>query len=60
MSKEIDCFFCEGGRVSVEDDYEMKFCCSGLREQCGCMGLPINPVFCDECEKEFFGKQEEE
>jgi len=38
--------------TSVDDDFEYEFCCSGLREQCGCMGMPINPVFCDDCEKE--------
>ena len=37
--------------ISVEDDFEHEFCCSGLREQCGCMGMPTNPVFCEECGK---------
>jgi hypothetical protein len=42
--------------TSVEDDFEYEFCCSGLREQCGCMGMPTNPVFCEECEKKITGQ----
>ncbi len=30
---------------------EPKFCCSG--SDCGCMGLPIDPPYCDECLKGF-------
>ena len=45
-----------GTITEVSDGYEPKFCCSGLREQCGCMGLPINPVFCDECNGKIYGK----
>ena len=36
--------------VEVGDDYEPKGCCSGF--ECGCMGMVINPVFCDECESQ--------
>ena len=43
-------------KVEVEDDYEVEYCCSGLSEQCGCMGLPVNPVFCNDCEENIFGK----
>lgn len=47
-----------GKGIEVPDDYEQERCCSGLREQCGCMGQPINPVFCDECEEKIYGKRE--
>ena len=46
----VQCCIC-GQNVEIEDDnYELEFCCSGLAEQCGCGGFPINPVFCSECE----------
>lgn len=35
--------------VEVPDDYEYEFCCNGY--MCGCYGYPMNPVFCDPCEK---------
>ena len=41
--------------IEVYDEYEPEMCCSGLREHCACMGQPINPVFCDECEEKIFG-----
>ncbi|UVI31195.1 hypothetical protein [Paenibacillus spongiae] len=31
------------------EDYEPEYCCSGW--MCGCMGLPIDPPLCEECEK---------
>lgn len=50
MSKEWVCSGC-GINILVDDDYEYKHCCSGAREQCGCMGRETNPVFCGVCEK---------
>jgi hypothetical protein len=43
--------------IEVYDEYEPVICCSGLSEQCGCMGLPINPIFCDECAVKFCGQK---
>lgn len=56
--KDWKCNGC-GTKVMVVDDWEDEFCCRGLIDQCGCGGMPINPVFCDECEKKFFGGVEE-
>lgn len=39
--------------IYVLDDYEQEYCCSG--RECGCYGLPINPVFCDDCEEKIYG-----
>jgi len=52
--KKRNCVTC-GKEVEVEDDYKEEYCCSGLSEACGCMGMPTNPVFCDECEIKIFG-----
>lgn len=41
-------------KIEMPDDYEPEYCCSG--HMCGCYGYPINPVFCDPCEKEIFGE----
>ena len=46
--------------IEVYVEYEPKICCSGLKEHCACMGLPINPIFCDECEEKIFGNTREE
>lgn len=55
--KTIECHACREGRVEVEDDYEEEMCCSGLDEQCGCYGMPVNPVFCDTCSSKIFGDE---
>lgn len=55
MSKEWDCHACRESVVTVPDDYEEEFCCSGgWMQQCGCRGCPINQVFCDDCETKIF------
>jgi hypothetical protein len=48
---------CDGchKEIEVHDEYEPEFCCSG--QDCCCMGLPINPVFCDECEEKIFSRK---
>lgn len=51
--KNWPCDIC-GKDIQVEDDYKSEYCCSGLDNQCGCMGKPINPVFCEECENKLF------
>ena len=56
--KKWSCNGC-GKEIEVEESYEPEMCCSGLREACGCMGLPTNPIFCDDCERKFFGKNSE-
>jgi hypothetical protein len=55
--KPWNCITC-GKEIEVEDDYEPQYCCSG--RDCTCMGQPINPVFCDECEIKIFGTRPEE
>ena len=42
--------------IEVFDEYEPQFCCDG--KMCGCYGEVINPVFCDECEEKFLGKED--
>ena len=55
--KNVNCPLCgKLAEFKVEDDYEVEYCCSGLSEQCGCGGFPINPVFCNECDEKLFGK----
>ena len=53
--KKWQCNGC-GKEIEVEESYEPEMCCRGLRDGCGCMGLPTNPVFCDECEIKYFGE----
>jgi hypothetical protein len=36
-----------GDFIKVTKDYEPSMCCSGF--ECGCYGMPIDPVFCYEC-----------
>lgn len=45
------CCYCDN-LVEVEDDYKPIYCCYG--RDCGCMGAPVNTVFCDECDKKAF------
>ncbi|WP_182101847.1 hypothetical protein [Niallia taxi] len=45
-------FLSQGNKVI--DEYKTEYCCSGV--ECGCYGLPVNPVFCDDCEKLILGK----
>ncbi|MCL1696306.1 hypothetical protein [Lysinibacillus sp. BPa_S21] len=51
--KKWNCDGCNKG-IEVQKDHVSEYCCSGF--ECGCMGLPINPAFCDECTKKVFGK----
>ena len=41
-------YLCEGCFVEVPD-YEPEMCCGGF--ECGCMGQPIEPCWCDDCWK---------
>lgn len=52
--KEWGCHGCGDEVVVVELDYEEQYCCSGAPNQCGCMGAPTNPVFCEKCESQLF------
>lgn len=56
LMKESQCQGC-GKTIGIPADYEPEYCCNGY--ECGCMGLPINPMLCDECEEKHFGKREE-
>lgn len=49
--KKWKCAACNTA-IEVEEDYQFEYCCSG--NACGCYGKPINPAFCDECEKKLF------
>jgi hypothetical protein len=40
--------------IEVPNDYKPEYCCDGY--MCGCMGYPINPIFCDECEQMYYGR----
>lgn len=51
--KTHECITCRK-ELEVEDDYKEISCCSGL--DCGCRGMPVNPVFCSECEDKIFGR----
>lgn len=51
--KSWQCDGCGKG-VLVPDDYEEEYCCSGY--MCGCMGLPIDPILCEECTTKYIGK----
>jgi hypothetical protein len=48
-----NCDFC-GKSIKVLASYEPKYCCSGY--ECGCYGLPINEMLCDECLEKHFSK----
>lgn len=41
--------------IKVPKDYVPEYCCDG--RECGCMGLPNNPMLCDVCEEKAFGKR---
>lgn len=47
---------CDACKCDIEilEEYEREYCCDGY--MCGCYGLHINPVFCDTCEEEIFGR----
>lgn len=55
--KPWKCDIC-GKSIDVEDDYEPQMCCTGSLYEihCGCMGKPINPMFCNDCEIKIFGE----
>lgn len=33
-----------GKKIEIDFKYEPEWCCSGY--ECGCQGLPINPLLC--------------
>ncbi|NRD80331.1 hypothetical protein HPT25_23700 [Bacillus sp. BRMEA1] len=49
-------WFCDScfTSIRVKRNYKPEHCCNGF--ECGCYGMPINPVFCDKCEQKIFGK----
>lgn len=42
------CINC-GDSVAVSQDYKEEYCC--VNGECGCMGLPTNPILCLECDR---------
>lgn len=48
------CYHC--GRP-LPDDYVPESCCSG--RDCGCMGMPTNPPFHNECWEQHLGRAKE-
>lgn len=49
--KNWKCDFCSKP-IRVSKDYEPEMCCNG--RECGCFGMPINEIFCTDCEKMLF------
>lgn len=50
MKELVNCINC-----NKEFYMEIKMCCDG--KNCGCMGMPIDPIICDEnCYKEYIKK----
>lgn len=49
-------WFCDGCSVMlrVKRSYKPENCCSGY--ECGCHGMPVNPVFCNKCIRRIYGK----
>ncbi len=50
------CYGC--GKLMDDNDmahWEPMMCCNG--QECGCMGLPINPPICIACESKFKKEQ---
>lgn len=41
-----------GKSTEVQDSHQAQLCCDGY--MCGCHGMPINPVFCKDCEYKIF------
>lgn len=43
--------YCCGSKMTDEDhkNYKPRTCCNG--NECGCMGLPIDPPLCVKCSK---------
>ncbi|MBM7070897.1 hypothetical protein JQC92_02425 [Shewanella sp. 202IG2-18] len=56
VCREWCCDSC-ASEIFVPVDYEPSYCCSGAENQCGCMGKPINPAFCNVCKDKFCGVQ---
>ena len=52
-TKNWNCNGC-GIPLDVEKSYEPEWCCTGF--ECGCFGLPVNPVFCEDCLDELYGR----
>lgn len=49
-----------GKEIEVPEEYDPEYCCHGrMEDACGCMGRPINPMFCDDCEVKIFGRRED-
>lgn len=42
-----DVHLCEKCRVHNVYGYVAEYCCNGT--DCGCMGLPIHPCWCEDC-----------
>jgi hypothetical protein len=47
VSEIVPCIKC-GKTINAD----VTMCCDGY--MCGCMGLPVHPPLCEECEKAFF------
>lgn len=54
--ERVACSACHENYIVVDDDFEFKYCCSGASNQCGCMGGPVDPIFCEPCESKLFNK----
>lgn len=39
--------------TKVYDSYKPRYCCDGY--MCGCYGVPLNAVLCDDCAEQYYG-----
>ena len=48
----MECYYCRNKLTEKEikrNIDEAEYCCQGLVNQCGCMGMPIDPPVCIKC-----------
>lgn len=55
--KKIICSICRQD-IDVDTGFSFDSACSD--ENCGCMGILVNPHICDSCENDLFGVRKEE
>jgi hypothetical protein len=51
--KKDNCHSCRC-EIDVLESYKPEFCCDSY--DCGCLGMSVNPIFCDECEKKILSQ----
>lgn len=56
MTQLIPCSSC-GDPISLPEGQEPQYCCDG--RECGCLGMPINIIFCKNCWDNLFEGEED-